>query len=225
MTRDGRLVPLSTLGGTERPLGAALVCSLNGSILDGLANAFREHAVSPWCPLVLAAPIVICETALQQLCPAASRTATILLEHEGTAPTHDEVRAAVGRRGRPTHADITDYVRLRTDEGLARAVERALEGSVAWSAGLRRYLGRMHVPSPQHWFNVFHLTRYLASAADPESRTLEQVALEFNRAPRTLSSWCAKYLRCSWPEARRRLGWEWMVEAVLREIPRSPLRP
>lgn len=222
---EGRLVPLSTLAGIERPLGTALVCSLDGSILDGLANGFREHAGSPWCPLVLAAPFAIRETALQQLGPGAFRTATIVLDHERIAPTHDEVRAAIDRRGTPTRADIRDYVRLRTEDGLARAVDGALKGSVAWSAALRRYLGRLNMPSPQHWLNVFHLANYLLSAARPEGRTLEQVALEFNRAPRTLSSWCAKYLQCTWPEARQRLGWEWMVEAVLREIPPPLLRP
>jgi hypothetical protein len=73
------------------------------------------------------------------------------------------------------------------------------------------------MPSPQHWVNLFRLSTYLASSLDPRGRTLEQIALESKSAPRTLSGWCAKYLRLSWPEARRRLGWEWIFEVVLRE--------
>lgn len=213
---DGQVLPLASGPGSERPLGAALVARLDGRILDGLATAFHQHAQSPWCPLVLATHAAMCEETLVDLRPDTCRISTVRLEPDRTSPTFDEIRAALAQRGPPTPTDMVTYVGLRTDEGLAGAVAESLDGSSAWSATLRRRLARLDMPSPQHWMNLFQLTIYLSAAVQPEGKTLEQVAIEFDRAPRTLSGWCGKYLQCTWAEARRRLGWEWAVEAALR---------
>jgi hypothetical protein len=213
---DRQVLPLGSNSGSELPLGAALVCCLDASILEGVAAAFHEHARSPWCPLVLASHVAVREETLVGLRPDVGRLTTIRLEPETASPTYDEVRAAIGQRGPPSTADVVEYVKRRTHDDLADAVARALEGRGAWSSGLRRRLGARRAPSPQHWLNLFQLATYLSAADYPVSRTLEQIALDSDRAPRTVSVWCAKYLGCGWPEARSRLGWEWVIETAVR---------
>jgi hypothetical protein len=220
----GHVLPLCSELDADRPLGAALVCCLDGRVLDGLAVAFHEHRHSPWCPLVLATHAAVHEETLDDLRPDTCRISTILLDHDRATPTFDEVRAALAQHGPPTPTDMVGYIGLRTDEGLARTVSEALEGPSSRTSALRRRLAGLGVPSPLHWLNLFQLTTYLSVAEHPCRKTLEQVALAFNKAPRTLSAWCANYLQCTWPEARRRLGWEWMVETMLREVPPPPPR-
>jgi len=225
LAHDGKLSPVTTVDGAPLPLGAALVCDLRQTNLNVLSDAFRAHARSPWCPMAVVLPDGASESVLESIRPGLGRSATLALRSQDIRPVFGAISVAVARRGPPDRHAVVRYIRSRADEQLARAVAQSLEGPDAWSTGLRRRLGRLDAPSPNHWLNVFHLANCLSSAAHPDSRTLEQVAFRFDRAPRTLSSWCAKYLRCTWPEARQRLGWEWMVEAVLREIPPSPLRP
>ncbi|HET7237644.1 MAG TPA: hypothetical protein VFI76_01370, partial [Terrimicrobiaceae bacterium] len=198
--QDGRLMPLGFESGFQRPLGAALVHCLDGSILDGLATAFDEQAVSPWCPLVIAAHVAVREETIRGLRSDAGRIATIRLGTDCDTPTFEEVRAAIGRRGRPSTRDVIAYLTRRTQDGLGEAVAHALDGQDSWSSALRRRLAVLGMPSPQHWMNLFWLATYLSAAEHPVPRTLEQVALEFNRAPRTVSAWCAKYLGCSWTQ-------------------------
>jgi hypothetical protein len=222
MATDGHLLPLDSQSGSERPLGAALVARLGGGVLDGLATAFHVQAQSPWCPLVLATHVAVSEATLEDLRPEVCRITTIHLEPSRAAPTFDEVRGALAQRGAPTPTDMVGYIGLRTDGGLAQAVAASFEAPGSQSSALRRRLARLHMPSPQHWLNLFQLTAYLSAAAHPGGKTMEQVALECDRSPRTLSVWCTKYLRCTWAEARQRLGWEWAVEAALRGTVYAP---
>lgn len=215
------------MDGASFPLGAALVCDLRQTSLNVLADAFRAHARSPWCPMAVVLPAGVSETILEPILPDWGRLATLAVRSEEILPTYGEVAAAIERRGPPDRQAVIRYIRSRAGEHLAREVAKSLEGSGAWSAGLRRRLGRLDMPSPQHWVNLFRLSTHLASAMAPQSKTLEQIALESNSAPRTLSGWCAKYLRLSWPDARRRLGWEWIFELALRgtETPSSVVPP
>lgn len=216
LAHNGNVLPLGSRLGGERPLGAALVGRLDGSILDGLATALGAHSLSPWCPLVLSAHVALPERALRELRPDTGGIVTLYLEPDREQPTFDEVRAVVGRRGPPSVEEVVDYVARRTQDGLAGLVRQALNGADSWTSALRRRLNVQHAPSPQHWSNLLSLATYLSAAEYPHPRTLEQVALEFDRAPRTVSAWCARYLDCTWPEARNRLGWEWVIELALR---------
>lgn len=217
LAHEGKLSPVTAVDGAPFPLGAALACDLRQAGLNALAEVFRAHALSPWCPLAVVLPDGVSDTILDPIRPDWCRMAVLEVESEGGLPTFGAVSTAVTRRGPPDRQAVIRYIRSRADEHLARAVATSLEGSEAWSAGLRRRLGRLDMPSPQHWVNLFRLSTHLASSTQSRGRTLEQIALESNSAPRTLSGWCAKYLRQSWPVARRRLGWEWMFETVLRE--------
>jgi hypothetical protein len=219
---DRQVLPLGSKSGSELPLGAALVSCLDASILDGLAAAFHEHARSPWCSLVLTTRDDLREDTISDLRRDVGRITSIRLDPDRDAPTFDEVRTAIGRREPPSAAEVADYVARRTHDDLANAVAEALKGSNAWSSALRRRFGRLEAPSPQHWVNLYSLATYLSAAEYPGPRTLEQIALDFNRAPRTVSSWCAKYLGCSWPEARKRLGWEWVIETAVRAVDLTP---
>ena len=217
LAHGGRISPVTVVDGAPLPFGAALTCDLRQTSLNGLADAFRAHALSPWCPLAVVLPDGVSETILEAIRPDWGGLATLAVRSEDILPTYGAVSAAVARRGPPDRHAVIQYIRSRADERLARAVCESLDGPTAWSAALRRRLGRLAMPSPQHWVNLFRLSTHLASAMAPQSKTLEQIALESNSAPRTLSGWCAKYLRLSWPEARHRLGWEWIFEVVLRE--------
>lgn len=200
---------------SDRPLGSALVVCLGEQALVDLSIAVKQHARTPWCPLVLAAREPPDPGTLSGLGLDAPRLGTIDLPIDQDRPSVVEVSLAVSRRGAPDPACFRRYVAERCGAAAADAAAAALEGSFRWTSGLRRQLDRLGMPSPQHWLNLFWLTHYLSAAAPEDGRTLEQVALEYGRAPRTLSWWCAKYLRCSWPEARRRLGWEWILESAI----------
>lgn len=217
LAHDGKLSPVIAVDGLPFPLGAAFACDLRQTSLNVLADALRAQAHSPWCPLAVVLPDGVSETILEPIHPDWGRLVTLAVRSEDILPTYAAVSQAVARRGPPDRHAVIRYIRSRADEHLARAVAQSFEGSNAWTTGLRRRLGRLDMPSPQHWVNLFWLSTYLASSTHPRGKTLEQVALESNSAPRTLSGWCAKYLRQSWPEARRRLGWEWIFEVVLRE--------
>lgn len=228
LAHDGKLSPVTAVDGAPFPLGAAVACDLRQTSLDGLADASRAHSRSPWYPMAVVLPDGASATILEPIRPDWGRLATLAIRSEDMLPTYGAVSQAVAQRGPPDRNAVTRYIRSRAGERLARAVAMALEGSDAWSAGLRRCLGRLDMPSPQHWANLFRLATHLASSTHPRGRTLEQIALESNCAPRTLSGWCAKYLRKPWPEARRRLGWEWAIEVFLREhgcTEVSPLPP
>ena len=216
LAHGGSISPISALDGAPFPLGAALAFDLRQISLNVLADAFRAHGRSPWCPLAVVLPDGVSETTLESILPDWGCLATLPIRSEEIRPTYCEVAAAIERRGPPGCHAVIRYIRSRAGEHLAREVAKSLEGSGAWSAGLRRRLGRLDMPSPQHWVNLFRLATHLASSTHPRGRTLEQIALESNCAPRTLSGWCAKYLRKSWPEARHHLGWEWIFEVVLR---------
>lgn len=217
LAHGGSISPVSALDGAPFPLGAALAFDLRQINLNVLADAFQAHARSPWCPMAVVLPDGASETTLESIRPDWRCLATLPIRSEGMWPEFGAVSAAVARRGPPDRHAVIRYIGSRAGEHLAREVATSLEGSDAWSAGLRRRLGRLDMPSPQHWVNLFRLATHLASSTHPRGRTLEQIALESNCAPRTLSGWCAKYLRKSWPEARRRLGWEWIFELVLRQ--------
>lgn len=211
------LIDLASRDGSARPLGSALVVCLGEQPLDDLSDAVQEHARAPWCPLVLAARVPPDPRTLSGLGLDAPRLGIIQLSVDQDEPSIAEVSLAVSRRGAPDPACFRRYVAERCGAAAADAAGAALEGSFRWTSGLRRQLDRLGMPSPQHWLNLFWLANYLTLAGQEGGKTLEQVALEYNRAPRTLSWWCAKYLRCSWPEARRRLGWEWMLEPAIAE--------
>jgi len=214
--------PLSEL----LPLGSALICLLDENPLRALAEVAYVRQQSPWCPVVIATDEPIMVGSLHPLRDCLGNCVVVAYSQGGALPAVDAIRGAIGKRGvisSPT--GLVEYVRRRATEAVANAVNECIGGAGHWTPGLRRRLGRLHLPSPQHWLNLFTLTKYLAAAAYPRHRTLEQVALEHNRAPRTLSSWCARYLRCSWPEAQRRLGWERAVEVFLRAYRCCPASP
>lgn len=218
LAQGSQILPLVPNSGSKHPLGAALVCCLDSSILDGLATGFHEHTQSPWCPLVLAIYDDLREDTIRDLRRDVGGIGTIRLEKDCVAPAFDDVRRAIGRRGPPSKIEVVEYIKRRTQNDLAEAVEQSLEGRGAWSCALRRRLGSRGAPSPQYWLNSFQLATYLFAAEHPVPRTLEQIAFDFDRAPRTVSAWCAKYLGCGWLEARSRLGWEWVIETAVRTV-------
>ena len=225
---DGeKLIDLASDLGEARPLGSALVVRLSGSPLADLSIALQEHTRSPWCPLVLAGNAPPDPGMLSALGLHGHRIGSIDLCADHAEPSIGDVRVAISQRGAPDLESFRSYVAARSSAAVAAAVGEAVDGSCEWSSGLRRRLGRLGMPSPQHWFNLFWLTTYLCMAKQEGGMTLEQVALDCGRAPRTLSCWCARYLRCSWPEARRRLGWEWGLESMIAgsEIVNAPKSP
>lgn len=215
LAHQDELVDLASGMGGAHPLGSALVVRLAEHPLADLSVAVQEHARAPWCPLVLAGHAPPGSGTLTGLGMDGQRVGIIDLSIDQEKPSILDVSLAISQRGDPDPDSFRRYVAARSGNAVAEAVGEALVGPSRWSSGLRRRLDRLDMPSPQHWLNLFLLTNYLTVAGQKGGRTLEQVALDDSRAPRTLSWWCAKYLRCTWPEARRRLGWEWVLESAI----------
>jgi len=216
-TTSAKAMGLNVLPTGSQPLGDAFVVTFDGEPLDQVGRVLQAVQLAPWCPLVVVSACLMSDATLGALGTLFGPVAVATLESGCLSPTIDAITIAIARRGPPRLSDVAGYVRRRTDARAAHAAAEALLGPPRWTVGLRRHLAGLRLPSPQHWRNLYTLITYLAASAYPRRRTLEQVALEHNRAPRTLSSWCARYLHCSWPEAQRRLGWEWAVEVFLRE--------
>ncbi len=227
LAHGNKLIDLASELGGAHPLGSALVVRLGGHPLADLAVAVQEHTRSPWCPLVLAGHAPPDLGTLSGLGLDGQRVGTIDLSTDQAEPSISDVYLAISHRGAPDPDSFRRYVSARSGSVVAEAVGEAVEGSCRWSSGLRRRLARLGMPCPRHWLNLYWLTTYLCTAKEEGDMTLEQVALDFGRAPRTLSWWCAKYLRCSWPEARRRLGWEWVLESMIAGsgIVNAPKKP
>lgn len=223
LAHEGSLTKALESCGT-RPLGSALVYNLHEPALESVCAAIEASIESPWCPLVLAVGTVAIGAVAERLGRNVWGRAAVLVRQSIMSLDFREIEAVIAARTAPDRAAVVSYVTERAGPVLSAAVAQAVEGSPAWTSTLRRQLGRLRAPSPQHWFNLVRLVNLLHFDGSVSSRTLEGVALSIGMAPRTLSSWCARYLHCSWPEARRRLGWEWMVETMLRDPPPSPPR-
>lgn len=210
-------------------LGAALVVCLGRPLLDEFGIAASARVRAPWCPLVFAGPDPLELSMLRFLRVDLDRVAVIRTQGGTNVPSIDEIGLAIARRGPPTAGGVQRYVSDRRGETSGDAVRDALDNCRSGTSGLRRRLARHGLVSPKRWRSVLSLVNYLHSPDYPDRRTLEQVALSHDRAPRTLSYWCARYLGCTWIQARRRFGWEWAIEVLLRQLPASqsppPLRP
>lgn len=136
LAHGGSISPISALDGAPFPLGAALAFDLRQISLNVLADAFRAHGRSPWCPMAVALPDGASETTLESILPDWGCLATLPIRSEEIRPTYCEVAAAIERRGPPGCHAVIRYIRSRAGEHLAREVAKSLEGSGAWSAGL-----------------------------------------------------------------------------------------
>lgn len=129
-------------------------------------------------------------------------------------------------------ADVTDYIRWRglgIDRDTARLIRRILDlsgelrsiTSVSRSMYLsRRALGRrltqQGLPVPSHWLQVGRLLR-VAIRLQNSDATVSSVAFELGYPDGfSLSNQMERLLGHRPTEVRRRLGWEWLIEAWLR---------
>lgn len=214
----------SALGcGRALPFGSALIHFLQEPALESLCAALEASMDAPWCPVILAVATAAMATVAERLVETLRWRAVVLVHHEGESLLFPRIEAVIAGRCVPNRAAVVRYVAERSGPALGALVARATEGRQTWNSALRRQLCGCGAQSPQHWFNLLRLAKLLHSADSRSAPSLEAAALEVGMAPRTLSGWCAKYLRCSWPEARSRLGWEWMVETMLSQISAPPI--
>jgi AraC-like DNA-binding protein len=159
------------------------------------------------------------------------------LRPQGLLPFHSDLEPAdlaqvLRRPPIDLSADVTDYLRWRglgIDRDTARLIRRILDlsgelrsiSSVSRSMYLsRRALGRrlllQGLPVPSHWLQVGRLLRVAVRLQNSDA-TVSSVAFEHGYPDGfSLSNQMERLIGHRPSEVRRRLGWEWLVEAWLR---------
>jgi AraC-like DNA-binding protein len=159
------------------------------------------------------------------------------LRPQGVLPFHAEPEAGecaqvLRRPPLDLAADVVDYLRWRglcLDRDTCHLVRRILDlsgelrsiASVSRSLYLsRRALGRRltlgGLPVPSHWLQMGRLLRVAVRLQNSEA-TVSSVAFEHGYPDGfSLSNQMERLLGHRPSEVRRRLGWEWLVEAWLR---------
>lgn len=159
------------------------------------------------------------------------------LRPQGILPFHAEPEASdyaqvLRRPPLDLAADVVDYLRwrgLRFDRDTSHLVRRILDlsgelrsiASVSRSLYLsRRALGRRltleGLPVPSHWLQMGRLLRVAIRLQNSEA-TVSSVAFEHGYPDGfSMSNQMERLMGHRPSEVRRRLGWEWLVEAWLR---------
>lgn len=150
----------------------------------------------------------------------------------GPLATIQAVRALLASHARPIPVEVTEYLQRRglLPAPAAAAARQILElaGSVRSITALcrrmylsRRTLGRhfeVHgIPVPSHWLQVGRLL-YVASHLQREHTTTFRAAVGVGYPDGfTMSNQMKRLIGCRPTEVRDCLGWEWIVEAWVRE--------
>jgi AraC-like DNA-binding protein len=159
------------------------------------------------------------------------------LRPQGILPFHSEPEAGdcaqvLRRPPLDLAADVIDYLRWRglcVDRDTAHLVRRILDlsgelrsiASVSRSLYVsRRALGRRlaleGLPVPSHWLQMGRLLRVAVRLQNSEA-TVSSIAFEHGYPDGfSLSNQMERLMGHRPSEVRRRLGWEWLVEAWLR---------
>lgn len=177
---------------------------------------------APWCvPCLVVTAATADPSVLAALHEVPGRPAFV------SGPAADDllprlVVAGVRDRPTPTGAELADYVAMRTGRLELRA---ALAGLLATGPAdqprraipprtLRDRLHRLGPFGPRCWRTVGTLCRIAATMSGSGVGIL---ALRAGVGPRSLRSWVRRYLALSLQEFRLIVGWEWVLEAALRQ--------
>jgi hypothetical protein len=209
-------------------LGSVLVCNLEADIV-ALAEAYSCHSRWPWCPILVVVPprLGLDVRVLEAFEPRSGAVVPFLSEWASVESDLRSLKDAVRDRARPSGWMLAKYVRRRTRR---KSIDRALDmclaaglsprenGLMSHRSTLGRHLKDFGPLKPHDWLAVGHLVHTHLAATSSGCRTVEAAALRVGVDPRTLRRRLLRYCGCDYMQSRMRLGWEWLLESVLRRF-------
>jgi hypothetical protein len=208
------------LGRQTLVLGSILVADLRGGA-EAVAQIVAAYQRAPWCPLCLVNDSQgISASLLWLLRRLPDWTAFCTAPTLSHGPSVDHVILAVKNRPSPTPIILATYVTQRVarpelSQALQACFRRAhrSESSVgpdrSWLSRRLRDFGPM---TAKAWTAAAELLPVLQS----QSATVDRCAYDQGLDPRTVRSRLQHFRVGSLAEARGLVGWEWLMEAVLR---------
>jgi hypothetical protein len=207
-------------GSGRPPLGTIIVVDLADGATARLAVTL--HRSAPWCPVCVlldSSPLTL--DLYRSLRRLPSSSAVIEGPPAGSPPDSDRIVHAVRTRPEPTAGQLARYVgRRATRPDLRLPLKACFDCGLAGRGpppSLRRWLSRKLQKfgplTARDWGAVAQLLPVLRSI----DLSLDRYAYEYGKDPRTVRSRLHRYAGVTAGEARTRVGWEWLLEAVLRK--------
>lgn len=207
------------------PLGSVLIASLQAGATS-LADVGAVLRSAPWCSVCLVdVTPPFDQRVIRAFEPHPGAFGLIRTGQVRSLPRH-QMLGAVRKRPFPSPGDLARFV--------ARRVSR-LDLIPALSSCFEVQQPGEHIPRPPHrstlsrhlqdfkpftardWAALARLSRVLELAGSRRWSSQERAALEHGIDGRTLRGWLVRFLGLSFGEALELVGWEWVVEAGLRE--------
>lgn len=202
------------------PLGTVAIAPADSAeAIEGEIRGFLSRA--PWCVPCLVATPTTAEPATLTAIRSLRGQVCFIPGPLSDARLIERVTEAVRSRPGPAGGYLADYVVRRTGRvdvraelaGLLGRPSEAGLGSAIPERTLRDRLRRFGPLTSHCWRAVGALARIAATA---EPMPIEALAWRAGVGVRTFRTWTSRYLEVSVREFRERVGWEWVLEAVLR---------
>ena len=209
-------------GHTIPSLGAILVADVTGE--DGVVVAVETAArvaAEPWCPVVLVSRSAdLSQTVAAVIDQFAMAPAILRLPGEANLLAPDAILAAVKNRDAPTPYQLAGYVATRTGRPevrltLEECFRRAMSDG-SWSehyhrSTLSRRLSQFGPFKPRDWTGLARALSLLLA-----SGSLHRLSKRYAVDSRTVQAHIHHFTGLDFGQARKRPGWEWVIEAGLR---------
>jgi hypothetical protein len=213
-----RDLTVATPSASGHPLGAIAFYDL-GVSADAVRYAARAHVDHPWCAPCLRLEAGSERRAIEFVHRTGALPGLLVGSSFGGLPSPDELIAAMAHRPAPTIDAMIDYVVRRLGcRPLYDVLASALVDDSDQKPGLtprtvRRRLTSLGQYRPWEWKRLATLALLVERADLPVELLADRAGTE----PRTLRMWVRHLLGTSLAAFRSRIGWEWVVEAGLRQ--------
>ena len=209
-------------GNTIPSLGAILVADITGE--DGVVAAVEAAArvaAEPWCPAVLLSRSAdLSHTVAAVIDQFAIAPAILRLPGEANLLAPDAILTAVKARENPTPNQLAGYVVTRTGRPEVRlTLEECFRRGMSdgsWSENyhrstLSRRLSEFGPFKPRDWTGLARALSLLLA-----SGSLHRLSKRYAIDSRTVQTHIHRFTGQDFGQARKRPGWEWVIEAGLR---------
>jgi hypothetical protein len=196
------------------PLGSILVVPTK-VVAPVLVGQIARHCW-PWCPVVVIDPTEQLERQLVSLRPQV----TIPVPVTSRAERVDSILQVIRRRSMPGSGAVADYVGHRLHDESLRALictigplrtMRRSHRSTAW-----RGFHRKGSLTARDWRKIVALANMAQLTGQDDLYSFERLASDAGMEARTARAALSSLVKLPWRAVRSYVGWEWLVEHILR---------